>query len=84
MRTRGTWVSILTTPIDQPYTSHHYFKDANSAVCYDFGNCHYTWPAECDLMAQLARMRLDDRFSGWDRTAFTAEGDSHVSICCKN
>src|SRR5687768_15366025 len=27
----------------------------------------YAWPAELDLMAQLAGMRLSDRWSGWKR-----------------
>jgi SAM-dependent methyltransferase len=40
----------------------------------------YVWPAELDLMAQLAGMHLVARWDGWDRSAFTAESRSHVSI----
>jgi SAM-dependent methyltransferase len=40
----------------------------------------YVWPSELDLMARLADMRLRERWSGWDRTPFTAEGQSHVSV----
>jgi SAM-dependent methyltransferase len=40
----------------------------------------YTWPAELDLMAQLAGMRLRDRWSGWKREPFTSESRKHVSV----
>ena len=31
----------------------------------------YAWPAELDLMARLAGMRLQDRWAGWRREPFT-------------
>ena len=31
----------------------------------------YAWPAELDLMARLAGMRLQDRWAGWKREPFT-------------
>jgi SAM-dependent methyltransferase len=40
----------------------------------------YVWPAELDLMAQLARMRLRERWSGWKREPFTSESGKHVSV----
>ncbi|HEX2241137.1 MAG TPA: class I SAM-dependent methyltransferase, partial [Actinomycetota bacterium] len=40
----------------------------------------YAWPAEMDLMAELAGMRLRDRWSGWSRDPFTAASQSHVSV----
>ena len=40
----------------------------------------YCWPSEMDLMAQLAGLRLRDRFADWDRTPFTAASRSHVSV----
>jgi hypothetical protein len=40
----------------------------------------YAWPAEFDLMAQLAGMRLRDRWAGWRREPFTAESRRHVSV----
>ncbi|MGW3623087.1 class I SAM-dependent DNA methyltransferase [Streptomyces sp. NPDC000880] len=40
----------------------------------------YVWPAELDLMAQLAGLRLRDRWDGWTREAFTSESRQHVSI----
>jgi SAM-dependent methyltransferase len=40
----------------------------------------YVWPAELDLMAQLAGMRLRDRWEGWRREPFTSESREHVSV----
>jgi SAM-dependent methyltransferase len=40
----------------------------------------YVWPAELDLMAQLAGMRLRDRWGGWRREPFTGESTNHVSV----
>jgi SAM-dependent methyltransferase len=40
----------------------------------------YVWPAELDLMAQLAGMRLRERWAGWRREPFTSESGQHVSI----
>jgi SAM-dependent methyltransferase len=40
----------------------------------------YVWPAELDLMARLAGMRLRDRWEGWTRQPFTSESDKHVSV----
>jgi SAM-dependent methyltransferase len=37
-------------------------------------------PAELDLMARLAGMRLRERWSGWNREPFTAASTSHVSV----
>jgi Methyltransferase domain len=40
----------------------------------------YAWPAELDLMARLAGMRLEHRWGGWAREPFTALSPSHVSV----
>ena len=40
----------------------------------------YAWPAELDLMAQIAGMTLRDRWSGWNREPFTSESTKHVSV----
>jgi SAM-dependent methyltransferase len=40
----------------------------------------YVWPAELDLMAQLAGMRLRERWANWRREPFTSESRQHVSI----
>jgi len=40
----------------------------------------YAWPSELDLMAQLAGMRLRERWSSWKREPFTSESGKHISI----
>jgi SAM-dependent methyltransferase len=40
----------------------------------------YVWPAELDLMAQLAGMTLRERWSGWDREPFTSDSGMHISV----
>ena len=40
----------------------------------------YVWPSELDLMARLAGMTLRERWADWDRTPFTSDSRSHVSV----
>ena len=40
----------------------------------------YVWPSELDLMAQLAGMTLRQRWSDWNRSPFTNESTTHVSV----
>ncbi|KJK56420.1 class I SAM-dependent DNA methyltransferase [Saccharothrix sp. ST-888] len=40
----------------------------------------YVWPAELDLMAQLAGLRLRDRWDGWTREPFTEDSAQHISV----
>jgi SAM-dependent methyltransferase len=39
----------------------------------------YVWPSELDLMAELAGLRLRERWGGWNREPFTGEL-THVSV----
>ncbi|HEX7313948.1 MAG TPA: class I SAM-dependent methyltransferase [Pyrinomonadaceae bacterium] len=40
----------------------------------------YAWPPELDLMAQLAGLRLRERWSDWRRGRFDAKSEKHVSV----
>ena len=40
----------------------------------------YVWPAELDLMAQLAGMSLRERWGGWKGEPFTSDSRTHVSV----
>lgn len=40
----------------------------------------YIWPAELDLMAQLAGFELETRHADWLGTEFTAESRDQVSV----
>jgi SAM-dependent methyltransferase len=63
----------------QGVTSHHLeFVDGRAErVSVPF---RYAWPAEYDLMAELAGMRLRERWAGWKREPFTSESRAHVSV----
>ena len=64
----------------QQGTSHHYTRLPDGSVRYGASNFRYIWPAECDLMAQLAGMELERRSSDWVGTEFTGDSESHVSV----
>jgi SAM-dependent methyltransferase len=68
-----------TDLVAQQATSHHVVADG-SALRELRTPFRYVWPSELDLMAQLAGMSLRDRWSGWDRSPFTGESTSHVSV----
>jgi SAM-dependent methyltransferase len=63
----------------QGLTSHH-FMVVDGRLERNSIPFRYVWPGELDLMAELAGMRLRDRFGGWQREPFTGESTSHVSI----
>lgn len=44
------------------------------------GRLRYVWPAELDLMARLAGLRLRARWGNWQRAPFTAQSGSHMSV----
>jgi SAM-dependent methyltransferase len=43
-------------------------------------NHRYAWPAEMDLMARLAGLRLSARWSSWDKADFTDHSIAHISV----
>ncbi|MCU1387975.1 MAG: class SAM-dependent methyltransferase [Ilumatobacteraceae bacterium] len=64
---------------NQLLVSHHYW--INDGCAQTFNSAHrYAWPAELDLMAQLAWMSLTQRWSNWHREPFTSSCTSHVSV----
>src|SRR3954470_22306771 len=61
----------------QGLISHHFSAAHGGRLSIPF---RYVWPAELDLMAELAGMRLQERWSGWRREPFTGESRQHVSV----
>jgi hypothetical protein len=70
--------------LHQHVVSHHFhFDDAGQAKesARLFRSPHrYIWPAELDLMAQLAGFELESRHADWSGSEFTADSPSHVSV----
>ena len=63
----------------QGLVSHHFTK-VDGRFEYSPVPFRYAWPAEMDLMAELAGLRLRERWGGWGREPFTSESRLHVSI----
>jgi SAM-dependent methyltransferase len=64
---------------NQGLISHH-FTRIGDRIEYSSGPFRYVWPSELDLMAQMAGLRLAERWSGWHRELFTSDSRKHVSV----
>jgi len=63
----------------QGLISHH-FEIVDGGAERNSVPFRYVWPAELDLMAQLAGMRLRERWSGWTKEPFTSDSRNHISV----
>ena len=64
----------------QHVISHHFwFDDGKQARMFRTPH-RYIWPAELDLMGELAGFGLETRHADWLGAEFTAESGSHVSV----
>ncbi len=68
-----------TDLVAQQAMSHH-FVSTGTDVHESRTPFRYVWPSELDLMARCAGMTLRDRWADWDRSPFTGESESHVSV----
>ena len=65
--------------VSQTYTSHH-IRNAGAGLEKFSTPFRYAWPAELDLMARMAGLTLEHRWSDWNRNAFTRYSSRHVSV----
>jgi len=75
----GHWGIDEYDLVNQGLVSHH-FSVVDGAIERVSMPFRYVWPSELDLMAELAGMRLRERWSGWKREPFTGESRKHVSV----
>ncbi|MFI9025328.1 class I SAM-dependent DNA methyltransferase [Streptomyces sp. NPDC053560] len=61
-------------------TSSNYVEVVDGRGTYRSIPFRYVWPSELDLMAQLAGLRLRERWGDWSREPFTSESAQHVSV----
>lgn len=59
--------------------SHHWFA-VDGRLVHHAAPYRYAWPSELDLMAQLAGLRLQDRWSDWGRNPFTSVSETQVAV----
>ena len=65
--------------VDQTYSSHHIWLRGSEIerLSVPF---RYAWPAEMDLMAQIAGMTLESRWEDWSQRPFTSTSRKHISV----
>lgn len=66
--------------VHQGLVSHHYTRTADGTFRAASIPLRYVWPAELDLMAQIAGMTVRERWADWTREPFTASSTKHVSV----
>lgn len=68
--------------VAQHVVSHHvrFDPEGGRSACIFRSPHRYVWPAELDLMAQIAGFSLESRHGGWSEEPFTAESSDHVSV----
>ena len=66
--------------VTQRFTSNHVTVGPDGTGRFRWLPFRYVWPAELDLMARIAGMRLTRRWQDWDGTPFTADSERHVSV----
>lgn len=66
--------------LNQRVVSHHFRFGAGHEARVARAPHRYIWPAELDLMAQLAGFELESRHADFAGGEFTAESRSHVSV----
>jgi SAM-dependent methyltransferase len=64
---------------NQGLISHH-FEIVEGRLERFSAPYRYAWPAELDLMAEIAGMRLRERWGGWKKEPFTSDSNKHVSV----
>jgi SAM-dependent methyltransferase len=64
----------------QHVVSHHVTFGTGRQAELSRSPHRYIWPAELDLMGQLAGFELESRHADWAGAEFTADSRSHVSV----
>ncbi len=72
-------IETFDDPFDQVSWSHHWMT-VDGRLVHHSAPYRYVWPSELDLMAQLAGLRLRERWAGWSRAPFTAESTSQIAV----
>ncbi|MFE1511701.1 class I SAM-dependent methyltransferase [Streptomyces sp. NPDC058726] len=75
------YIGLDTYDVLRQYVVSHHFRFDEGEQARLLRSPHrYIWPAELDLMAQLAGFDLESRHADWEGSPFTAESRSHVSV----
>jgi hypothetical protein len=72
-------VETLDDAVRQIASSHHWMQVGDRLVRHS-APYRYVWPAELDLMARIAGLRLADRWADWQRRPFTGDSPAQVAV----
>ncbi len=75
----GRFTASLHDRVTQQVRSRHFVIGTAGVETFPI-DMRYAYPAELDLMARLAGMRLTERWGGWQGQPFTAASGQHVSV----
>jgi SAM-dependent methyltransferase len=64
----------------QLYRSRHFYRADDRSFREFAVPFRFVWPSELDLMARIAGMTLEHRWSDWERSPFTDNTPSAVSV----
>jgi SAM-dependent methyltransferase len=68
-----------TDIVAQQAMSHHFVAN-DTGITETRTPFRFVWPSELDLMAKLAGLPLIHRWADWNRSPFTGDSTSHVSV----
>jgi SAM-dependent methyltransferase len=71
--------AVLLNPATQQITSQSVVLTEQGVRLYPV-KIRYVWPAELDLMAQLAGLQLLQRWASWGKATFSADSGKHISV----
>ncbi|MFI6159250.1 class I SAM-dependent methyltransferase [Micromonospora haikouensis] len=75
------YIGLDTYDVLRQHVVSHHFRFGEGTEAQVFRTPHrYIWPAELDLMAQLAGFELESRHADWAGGEFTAESRNHISV----
>lgn len=66
--------------VSQQFTSNHVTVSPDGVGRFRRIPFRYAWPAEMDLMARIAGMRLEHRWADWGKSPMTADSTAHISV----
>ena len=64
----------------QLFRSRHFGRRADGLFGESGSPFRFVWPSELDLMARIAGMTLEHRWSNWDRSPFADHSTSAISV----
>jgi SAM-dependent methyltransferase len=60
--------------------SSHHWREIEGRLVRHSAPYRYVWPSELDLMAKLAGLRVESRWSDWTRAPFTSDSESQIAV----